>query len=233
MSLHLNYDHLSPAEAIAIQQEMREQVNLQPLDIQPRYVGGADISFNKYEDTVYAGIIVLKYPGMEQVGQVTIISKTQFPYISGLLAFREVPALLLAWDQLKIKPDVMILVGQGIAHERRMGIATHFGLLKDVPAIGCAKSRLTGTYKEPANIVFGEEPLIHQQEQVGVALRTKLNCKPVFVSPGHKVSIRQSVEIIKHCTRKYRIPEPTRLAHLLVNDARIRAKNNTQYNLFE
>lgn len=233
MSLPLNYDHLNPAEAIVIQQEMREQVNLQPLDIKIRYVGGADISFNKYEDTVYAGIIVLKYPGMEQVEQVTVISATKFPYISGLLAFREVPALLLAWDQLKIKPDVMILDGQGIAHERRMGIATHFGLLKDVPAIGCAKSRLTGTYTEPANIVFAEESLVHQQEQVGVVLRTKLNCKPVFVSPGHKVSIRQSVDIIKHCTRKYRIPEPTRLAHLLVNDARVRAKNNTQYNLFE
>lgn len=227
------YDTLSPSEAVALQKQMREQLNLQALEQEIHYVGGADISFNKYEDTVYAGIIVLKYPEMEPVERVTVITETKFPYISGLLAFREIPALLLAWDQLKIRPDVMILDGQGIAHQRRLGIATHFGLLKDVPSIGCAKSRLTGTYQEPENIVFAEQPLIHQNEQVGVVLKTKRNCKPIFVSPGHKVSMAQSVEIIKNCTRKYRIPEPTRLAHLLVNEARIAAKGSTQGNLFE
>ncbi|RQO32078.1 deoxyribonuclease V [Taibaiella sp. KBW10] len=226
------YDTLSPSEAIAIQQQMREQIDIRPLESPIKYIGGSDISFNKYEDTVYAGIIVLTYPDMVPVERVTVITETKFPYISGLLAFREIPALLLAWDQLKIRPDVMVLDGQGIAHQRRTGIATHFGLLKDVPTIGSAKSRLTGIYTEPENVVFAQEPLMHQKEQIGIVLKTKLNCKPIFVSPGHKVGMQQSVDIIKNCSRKYRIPEPTRLAHLLVNEARIRAKEGDHNTLF-
>ncbi|ULT46462.1 endonuclease V [Niabella defluvii] len=134
------------------------------------------------------------------------------------------PALLKAWNKLAQKPDIMVLDGQGIAHERRLGIATHFGLLTDTPSIGCAKTRLTGTYTEPEDRIFAQSPLFHKNEHIGTVLRTKLKCKPIFVSPGHKVSIDQSVDIIKNCTRKYRIPEPTRLAHLLVNETRIQHK---------
>ena len=220
-----DYNNLSPAAAIALQKEMQQYIDLQPLNKKIALIGGADISFNKFEKTVYAGIIVLSFPSLQPVHEVTIIAETMFPYISGLLAFREVPALVCAWHQLKLKPDVMVLDGQGIAHERRMGIATHFGILADVPAIGVAKSRLIGTYTEPENKQFAQAPLMHKSEQVGTVLRTKLNCKPLFVSPGHKTSLAQSVHIITTCVTKYRIPEPTRLAHQLVNVTRRSAMN--------
>ncbi|MGN7787255.1 deoxyribonuclease V [Niabella sp. 22666] len=226
------YDQLTASEAVALQKELRTKINLSALQTPIRLIGGADISFNKFEETVYAGIIILKYPGMIPVDRVSIVATTQFPYISGLLAFREIPALLKAWNKLDQKPDIMVLDGQGIAHERRLGIATHFGLLTDTPSVGCAKTRLTGTYTEPADIPFAESPLFHKNERIGTVLRTKIKCNPVFVSPGHKVSIDQSVDIIKNCTRKYRIPEPTRLAHLLVNEIRIQHKENNIPPLF-
>ncbi len=226
------YDQLTPAEAVALQKELSAHINITALDTPIRLIGGADISFNRFEETVYAGIIVLKYPEMLQVDRVSIAATTRFPYISGLLAFRELPALLKAWNQLTRKPDVMVLDGQGIAHGRRLGIATHFGLITDTPSIGCAKTRLTGTYIEPADSPFAESPLLHRQERIGTVLRTKLKCKPVFVSPGHKLNMAQSVAIVKNCTRKHRIPEPTRLAHLLVNEARIQHQENNNSPLF-
>lgn len=226
------YDQLTASEAVALQKELRAKVNITALHTPIHFIGGADISFNKFEETVYAGIIILKYPQMIPVDQVSIVATTKFPYISGLLAFREIPALLKAWNKLSQKPDLMVLDGQGIAHERRLGIATHFGLITGIPSIGCAKTRLTGTYTEPADIPFAESPLFHKNERIGTVLRTKIKCKPVFVSPGHKVSIEQSVAIIKNCTGKYRIPEPTRLAHLLVNETRIQHKQNTIPPLF-
>ncbi|WP_240534796.1 deoxyribonuclease V [Pedobacter aquae] len=218
------YQDLSPREAIAYQKELRALINLQELDQPIRYIAGADISFNKYEETVYAGIVILTYPDLILVEEATAISSTTFPYVSGLLAFREIPALLEAFKKLKQLPDVMVLDGQGIAHERRLGIATHFGLLTDIPSIGSAKSRLHGLYKEPGSKPFDKTPLLSKQETVGFAFRSKAKCKPIFVSPGHKISLDQSVEIIKNCITKYRIPEPTRLAHLLVNRIRIEDK---------
>ena len=218
------YDQLSPSDAVLMQKQLRQQIDISPLDKPIRFIGGADISFNKFEETVYAGIVILKFPEIVLVEKVSIISQTRFPYISGLLAFREIPALLKAWEKVETKPDLMVLDGQGIAHKRRVGIATHFGLITNVPSIGCAKSRLTGLYTEPDNIPFAESPLMDKEEQIGVVLKSKLNCKPLFISPGHKVSIAQSVDIIKACIRKYRMPEPTRLAHLLVNETRIAAK---------
>ncbi|WP_262714439.1 deoxyribonuclease V [Pedobacter sp. BS3] len=218
---------------MAYQHELRKQIVLRPLDIPVKHIGGADISFNKYSETVYAGIIVLSYPELHVVDKITVIDQTRFPYIPGLLAFREVPALLKAWKQLQTKPDVMVLDGQGIAHQRRLGIATHFGLVTGAPSIGCAKSRLTGNFTEPENIPFAESILYDQGEEVGIVLRTKRNCEPVYVSPGHRVSMRESVDIIKHCVGKHRIPEPTRLAHLLVNQSRVAASNNNnQQELF-
>ena len=230
-----DYENLSPAQAIAYQHELRKQINIKPLDTPIRIIGGADISFNKYEETVYAGIVLFSYPDIKLIGQATAISRTSFPYISGLLAFREVPALLEAWDKLTTKPDVMVMDGQGIAHERRLGIATHFGLVTGIPALGCAKSRLTGTYNQPANTPLAQSKMYNQGEQVGVALRSKVNCKPLFISPGNLVSIEQSVQIIINCIGKHRIPEPTRQAHLLVNQIRIAngAKTDNQMGLFD
>jgi deoxyribonuclease V len=215
------YENLTPEQAIAWQHELRGQIDIRPLDKSVKIIGGADISFNKYSEVVYAGIVLLKYPELTIIGHATAISKTKFPYISGLLAFREVPALLEAWEKLPFKPDVMVLDGQGIAHERRTGIATHFGLLTNVPSIGSAKSRLYGRYQEPGNDVFDQSPMYDKGELIGIALRTKKKCNPIYISPGHHISMEQSVELIKNCIRGYRIPEPTRQAHLLVNKIRI------------
>ena len=229
------YENLTAAQAIAYQLELRRKIRIKPLEKPVKIIGGADISFNKYSEVVYAGIVLLSYPELKVIGQATAISRTKFPYISGLLAFREVPALLDAWHKLEIKPDLMVLDGQGIAHERRTGIATHFGLITDVPSIGSAKSRLTGKYAEPGSEIFDQSPMYDRGELIGVALRSKKKCNPIYVSPGHDVSMGQSVEIIKNCIRGYRIPEPTRQAHLLVNKIRIADgdNNNQQFNLFD
>lgn len=228
------YQDLTPTEAVEYQHELRKRIQISELKKDIKLIGGADISFNKYENTVYAGIIVLSYPELKPITSVTIISETTFPYISGLLAFREIPALLQVWEKLIIKPDLMVLDGQGIAHRRRVGIATHFGLLTDVPSIGCAKSVLTGKFKIPENKKFASSLMYDKEEEIGVALVTKLNCKPIYISPGHKINISQSIEIIKNCVGKYRIPEPTRLAHTLVNQARtaVEPDNPGQQSLF-
>ncbi|SDE26351.1 Endonuclease V [Mucilaginibacter pineti] len=230
-----HYENLTPAQAIAHQHELRRKVDIKPLEKPIRVIGGADISFNKDSDIVYAGIVLFNYPELKVIGTATAISKTKFPYISGLLAFREVPALLDAWLKLPIMPDLMVLDGQGIAHERRLGIATHFGLVTDTPSIGSAKSRLYGRYDEPANIPLATSRMYDNGEVIGTAIRSKRNCNPIYVSPGHHISMEQSVEVIKNSLRGYRIPEPTRQAHLLVNKIRIEdsGNNNLQINLFD
>lgn len=217
------YNNLSPSEAVVLQKKMRDKIDLSPLDKEIKLIGGADISFNKFEETVYAGIIVLSYPHLVPVSKITVTATATFPYISGLLAFREAPALAAAWDALELKPDILVLDGHGIAHQRRMGIATHFGILANIPTIGSAKSKLAGIYEDPENKKFAKTPLMHKGDHIGFALRTKLNCKPIFVSPGNKIGMEQSVEIIQNCVSRYRIPEPTRLAHNLVNEARVSA----------
>lgn len=229
------YESLSPAQAIELQKELRNQINLEPLTKPIQTIAGADISFNKYEETVYAGIIVLSFPALQEVAKATVISKTSFPYIPGLLSFREIPSLLKAWNLLKVKPDLMVLDGQGIAHPRRLGIATHFGLVTDTPAMGCAKSLLTGKF-EALPEAAGSQSLIYDGgEVIGAALRTKTKVNPVFISPGHRINLNQSLEIIKQCVAGYRIPEPTRKAHLLVNQVRTQNlgdKRSTQLDLF-
>lgn len=218
---HPDYNDITPEQAVNLQRQMQEHINLSPLTGPVQTVAGADISFNKFSEIVYAGIVVLRYPEMQVIHRASAITKTRFPYVPGLLAFREVPALLEVWEQLEVKPDVLILDGHGIAHPRRLGIATHFGLLVDHPTIGCAKSLLAGKYEEPDAKPGATSVLMHRGEAIGTALRTKLRCKPVFVSPGHKTSMDDALTIIRHCVGKYRIPEPTRLAHLLVNEVRL------------
>lgn len=216
----IQYDHLTPAEAIALQQELRTKIHLKPLEKPVTTIAGADISFNKYSTTVYAGIVVMSFPELQILDKAAVTGITEFPYIPGLLAFREVPALSKAWEKLSIKPDVLVLDGHGIAHPRRMGIAAHFGVVMQTPTLGCAKSRLTGRFEEPANEPPAYTDLIHQHEIVGKVLRTKKNCKPVFISPGNLITMEESMELILQCIRKYRIPEPTRLAHNYVNEVR-------------
>ncbi len=216
----MQYDHFTPSEAVEIQQSLRSKINIQPLNKEIKLIGGADISYNKYSEIVYAGIIVLKFPELTEVTAATVVTRVTFPYIPGLLAFREVPALIQAWEKLTVKPDVLMLDGQGIAHPRRMGVATHFGVLQNIPTIGCAKSKLTGTYAELPPTAFSQSELYHKDEKIGYALRSKKNCNPLFVSPGHLVSIEQSLQLVKDCIKGYRLPETTRKAHLLVNKVR-------------
>lgn len=211
------YNDLTISEATRIQKELREKIIIQPGPTTITTIAGADISFNKYSTTVYAGIIVLRFPELTPFAYSLVTAEVSFPYVPGFLAFREIPALLKAWQLLPEKPDVLVVDGHGIAHPRRMGIAAHFGVLTDQSTIGCAKKLLFGKYTEPGNDQKAYTYINDKEEMIGCVLRTKKNVKPVFVSPGNKNNIADSVQLISQCIRKYRIPEPTRLAHETVN----------------
>ena len=207
-SLH-SWD-ITPGEAIKVQQRLRNMVRLQPLARPAATIAGADISFNKYSETVYAGIVVLSLPDLRIIESAGVRSVARFPYVPGLLSFREAPSLLEAWEKIKTKPDVLMLDGQGIAHPRRFGIACHVGVTLDWPTIGCAKSILVGRYGELGVEAGSRAPLVDKGEQVGVALRTKNKVSPVYVSPGHLIDLDSAVDLVLRSTTKYRMPEPTR-----------------------
>ena len=211
---------VSPQEAIEIQNRLRHLIRVEKLQGEIRYIAGADISFDKGSDIVYAGIVILKFPELVEVERSLVITSVKFPYIPGLLSFRESPALLQAWEKLNHIPDVIVIDGQGIAHPRRFGIASHFGLLVDCPAIGCAKSLLVGYYDEPDSKAGSFSYLYDSGEVIGAVLRTRDDVQPVFVSIGHRVTLEDAIEVILRCISGYRIPEPTRQAHLLVNALR-------------
>lgn len=211
---------LSPKAAIERQRELRALTNLTPLNSPIRYIGGADIAYDKNSDVVHAGIVVLDYETMEIVCSSSIVDTIQFPYIPGLLSFREIPSILKAWEALPIRPDVMMLDGHGIAHPRRVGVATHFGILTACPSLGCGKKHLIGNYVAPAEEKGSFSPIEEEGEIIGHVVRTCAGVKPVWISPGHGMSLLQSVEIALHCARTYRIPEPTRQADILVNALR-------------
>ena len=214
---------LPPKEAIALQKELRERISLVPFGKEPALIGGCDVSMNRFAAEGFAGFVVLNKE-LEVVDRAVIKDAIPFPYIPGLLSFREIPMLVKAWEKLERKPDVLVADGVGIAHPRRMGIATHLGLVLGIPTIGCAKSVLTGVYKEP-----GEEPgsvsFMHDpktKEVIGAALRTKRKVKPVYVSPGHLITLEERIEIIKSGVIRHRLPEYTRRAHLCVNEYRLK-----------
>ncbi len=217
----LNYDNTTITEATDIQNELRKQVLLVSGNSKITTIAGGDISHNKDTDVVFAGIVVLSYPGMEVLSYSLVETKTRFPYVPQYLGFREVPALLEAWQQLPVKPDMIVLDGQGITHPREMGIACHFGVMTDHPSIGCAKNMLFGEYKPLGLEKFSESHIVANGGVKGYALRTKSGVKPVYISPGHKVSVEDSIDIMKNCVLKHRIPEPTRMAHEKVNLFRV------------
>ncbi|HGJ64572.1 TPA: deoxyribonuclease V [bacterium] len=219
--LDLHKWNISYDEAIKIQHELSNRVIIQPFKTKPKLIAGADVSYSKGSDLFFSGVVIFQMPDLFIVEESTAQDKVDFPYIPGLLSFRESPVLLKAFDKLKTVPDVVILDGQGIAHPRGLGIASHIGLILDIPTIGCAKNVLVGKYETPS-IEAGEyTPLIYNNKAVGVALRTKKNVSPVFVSPGYKIDIPSAIEIVLNFCRGYRLPEPTRQAHLLVNRVRI------------
>jgi deoxyribonuclease V len=208
--------------AAEIQQELRKNLILNddhfPAPI--KTIAGADISYSKHNDLFFAAVILLEFPSMTVVEERTSIERALFPYIPGLLSFREGPALLKIFERLHQVPDVVIFDGQGIAHPRGIGLASHMGLFLDIPTIGCAKKRLVGRYDDVGKEAGDYADLIVDERVAGAVLRTKKKVKPVFVSPGHKIGIGKSRDIVLRCCQGYKLPEPTRRAHLLVNEIR-------------
>jgi deoxyribonuclease V len=184
----------------------------------PRFVAGVDISVNREQGVARGAVVVLNYPELRLVETKVVSGKVDFPYVPGLLSFREAPLTLAACERLTLTPDLILVDGQGIAHPRRLGLASHLGLFLDTPTIGCAKSLLCGRHSPP-----GEEPgsyceVVDGGETIGVALRTKPGIKPVYVSIGHKVDLETAIYWVLECCRGYRLPEPCRLAHLAAGE---------------
>jgi len=200
-------------EAQELQQQLASRVIKERTFGEIKLVAGIDVGFRGEE--AVAGVVVLKYPEMTEVEKVTVKVPVTFPYIPGLLAFREGPAIISALEKLQSEPDLLIVDGQGIAHPRRMGIATHIGIIFDKPSIGCAKSRLTGSYHEPGLEKGSWSYLYDGPEIIGAVLRTKEKAPPLFISIGHRIDLKSALEIVLACCRGDRLPEPTRLAHLL------------------
>jgi len=211
---------LSPTEAVALQRQLAPRVILRPLPRRIRTVAGADVSYNRFSDVVYASIVVLALPGLSVVDRADAVDRFTFPYVPGLLSFRELPPLLDAWRRLSVRPDVLLLDGQGLAHPRRFGLACHAGLVLGLPTVGCAKTLFVGTYEDPGDDAGSSSPLVDRGEVVGAALRTRTRVAPVFVSPGHRADVASSVALALAVTGRFRIPEPTRLAHMRANDLR-------------
>lgn len=202
-------------EAVAWQEARRGEVRLVPLPRPPRWVGGADASYDRAARRVYGAMAVFSYPDLTLVEEATLEGPCPFPYIPGLLSFREAPILVEIWKRLNRRPEVLLVDGQGIAHPRNLGIASHLGLLLATPTIGVAKSRLVGEGEEPAPEAGAASPLLYQGSAVGWILRTRAGVRPLYVSPGHRVTLTDAREIVLGCVRKYRIPEPLRRADRL------------------
>jgi len=216
---------LSAREARELQNRLRELVVLSPpADLDPRRVAGLDISMDRGSDVGYGGIVVLDADSLEEVDRSGVAADLSFPYIPGLLSFRELPVLIGAWEALRTRPDVLIFDGQGIAHPRRLGLACHGGLLFGVPSIGCAKSLLVGTHGELGEERGSTAEIVHRGEVVGMALRTRARVSPVYVSPGHLMDLETAVELVLRVSPRFREPETTRRAHRLVNELRRSAK---------
>jgi len=197
-------------EAAALQRKLRDLV-IPRGRVRDRLVAGVDVGYKG--GVARAAVVVLRR--LEPVEEVVIEEPVSFPYVPGLLSFREIPPLLTAWKRLKTRPDVVIVDGQGIAHPRRFGVASHFGLLIGVPTIGCAKSRLVGEFKRPAPTRGSWSPLRHRRETIGAVLRTRDGGNPVFVSPGHLIGLRRAISVVLACAPRYRLPEPQRRADQL------------------
>jgi deoxyribonuclease V len=204
---------VSVGEAYGIQEDLRKKLVLEDVPDAPRMVAGIDVSFSPARDLLFAAIVVLDAESLEPLETASAALKPVFPYIPGLLTFREGPVVLEAYEGLSIEPDLLMFDGQGIAHPRGLGLASHVGVLLDKPSIGCAKSRLVGEFKEPKQKRGSMRTLSLNRTKVGVVLRTRDNTKPLFVSPGHRITVETAARRVLDAGRGYRLPEPTRRAH--------------------
>lgn len=202
------------AEAKIEQQVLRKKVRLEGCigDTELSLVAGTDVAFKQGGSLTRAVVAVFSFPSLVLLEQSVVEVPTRFPYVPGYLSYRELPAIIQAWENLQLKPQLFLCDGQGIAHPRRLGLAAHLGVLLSKPAIGVAKTRLVGQAPEPGETKGAVAPLMEGEEQLGWVLRSRTKVKPIFVSPGHAVSMAQSLRITLACCSKYRLPEPTRIA---------------------
>jgi deoxyribonuclease V len=208
--------NISAKKAVKLQKNLARQVQQRQFNKKLKTIAGTDCAFTADKKNIIACIVVLSAKTLENIETVYAIQPVTFPYIPGLLSFREAPACLAAAEKLTVIPDCFIIDGQGIAHPRRLGLACHLGLFLDAPTIGCAKSRLIGDFKQPSPRKGSTSPLIDKGEIIGSVVRTRSNVKPVFVSVGNKCRLCDAVRIVLDCCTKYRLPEPSRLAHQIV-----------------
>ncbi|MGO9371174.1 MAG: endonuclease V [Syntrophobacteraceae bacterium] len=213
---------LSPKEAIALQKRLAADVRIQPLPVRFKIIGAADISYCRHTGCLIAVVLSFKWPSLDLIESVHHVCKAAFPYVPGLLSFREVPPLIEAYRKIGQKPDVLLCDGQGIAHPRKLGFAAHLGLCLGIPTVGCAKSRLCGDHERLTLRKGRSVPLFLDGEQVGLVFCSRDAVKPIYISPGHLSDIASSKRLVSRCLRTYRIPEPLRLAHIGAN--RIRQK---------
>jgi deoxyribonuclease V len=213
--------NLSPKDAIALQKALAGRVEVHDRLVEPvRLVAGVDVSSARCGASVHAAVVVYDLDRSVLVATAAASLEAAFPYVPGLLSFRELPVVLAAFRRLEASPDVVLVDGQGIAHPRRLGIASHLGLWLDLPTVGCAKSRLCGEHGEPGALRGEWTRLMDDDEELGRVVRTRNRVRPLYVSPGHRVSMARAVQIVLTCGRGYRLPEPTRQAHLESNRLR-------------
>jgi deoxyribonuclease V len=205
---------VSPAKALDIQRRLAGKISIDGEVTTLRFIAGMDISVGKTRGMARGAVVVLSYPELNLVEMKTVQGELNYPYVPGLLSFRESPLILSACEQLVTTPDLILVDGQGIAHPRRIGLASHLGLLLDTPAIGCAKSLLCGKHEMPGGDVGNYAMILEGDETLGAALRTRTMVKPLYVSAGHRINIQSAIHWVLECCRGYRLPEPTRLAHL-------------------
>jgi deoxyribonuclease V len=211
---------LEPGEAVALQKKLAGKVDTTTTVGACDLIAGADVSYNRFSPIFYAVVVVLRTRDWTVIEEQSAVGESPFPYIPGLLSFREAPILLQAFAKVQQRPDVVMIDGQGIAHPRRLGIGSHLGLWLQVPSIGCGKTRLCGKFDEPGPNAGDASPLLDHGEVIGSVLRTKLRTNPMFISPGHRINLASSVRLVLEACRGYRLPEPTRQAHLHVNEVR-------------
>jgi deoxyribonuclease V len=214
--------NLSYSQAAKLQKKLACKVQFTPINKLPRLIAGLDCAFNRDGRKIIAVAVVLKLPELEHVETKTAVRAVRFPYIPGLLSFREGPVCIATVEKLKNEPDIFIIDGQGVAHPRRLGLAAHLGLFFDKPTIGCAKSRLIGQFKDPPLEKGAHSLLKDNNEIIGAVVRTRTNVKPVFVSVGNKCVLKDAIKITLARAVKYRLPEPTRLAHQLVSRLKLK-----------
>jgi deoxyribonuclease V len=207
-------------EAAKIQENLAHFVDTRSAKQEFETVAGADVAYSKKDNAIFASVVVMKYPELVPLEKVRAQSYVSFPYIPGFLFFREGPVLVKALERLQMVPDVIMFDANGIAHPKRIGMASHFGVMLDIPVIGCAKKKLIGNFRELADELSAYVPLEVGSEQLGYVVRTRVGVKPLYVSPGHKIDAKTAVEVVISTTRGYRLPEPLRVAHILVNKMR-------------